>query len=134
GFSLEAGEWLHVRGENGAGKTTLLRTLVGLARADRGEVRWRGCDIRQQGEHYRRSVVYLGHPTALKDDLSPLENLALMLRLDGLAPTEDELLGALRRLGLQGREDLPSRALSAGQRRRALLARLLLRRAELWIL
>ena len=123
-----------MRGENGADKTTLLRTLVGLTRPERGELRWRGRDVHEQGEDYRRSFVYLGHPAALKDELSPLENLQLASRLDGLDPGEDELLDALQRLGLHGREDLPARVLSAGQRRRALLARLLLRRAELWVL
>jgi len=134
GFTLEAGQWLHVTGENGAGKTTLLRTLTGLSPADRGEVRWRGKDIRRQRDDYRRAFIYLGHPSALKDELSPLENLALALRLDGVAADEEALLGALQRIGLHGREDLPARALSAGQRRRTLLARLLLRPATLWLL
>jgi len=133
-FTLEAGQWLHVKGENGAGKTTLLRTLIGLSPADCGEVRWRGSDIREQGGDYRRAFVYLGHQAALKDELSPLENLKLALLLDGFDPSEDDLLGALQRLGLHGREDLPARSLSAGQRRRVLLARLLLRPAELWVL
>jgi heme exporter protein A len=133
-FALEAGQWLHVQGENGAGKTTLLRTLVGLSPADSGSVSWRGEDIRHQGEEYRRAFVYLGHQAALKDELSPLENLRIALLLDGFDPAEDDLLQALQRLGLQGREDLACRALSAGQRRRVLLARLLLRPAKLWVL
>jgi heme exporter protein A len=133
-FALEAGQWLHVKGENGAGKTTLLRTVVGLSPADRGQVRWRGADIRDQPGDYRRAFVYLGHPACLKDDLSPLENLQLALQLDGFEPREEDVLQALQRLGLHGREDLPSRVLSAGQRRRVLLARLLLRPAQLWIL
>ena len=133
-FALEAGQWLHVKGENGAGKTTLLRTVVGLSPADRGEVRWRGADIRDRPGDYRRAFLYLGHPVCLKDELSPLENLQLALQLDGFAPGEEVVLQALERLGLQGREDLPSRVLSAGQRRRVLLARLLLRPAQLWIL
>lgn len=133
-FTLDAGQWLHVRGANGAGKTTLLRTLVGLSPLERGQVRWRGEDVSEQVDDYRRAFVYLGHQAALKEELSPLENLELALRLDGFAPTEGELQQALERMGLRGREDLPTRVLSAGQRRRALLARLLLRRAQLWIL
>ena len=133
-FTLEASQWLHVKGENGTGKTTLLRTLIGLSPADCGEVRWRGSNIRDQCDDYRRAFVYLGHQAALKDELSPLENLKLALLLDGIDASEDDLLDALQRVGLQGREDLAARSLSAGQRRRVLLARLLLRPARLWML
>ncbi len=133
-FGLEAGDWLHVKGENGAGKTTLLRTLIGLSPPDTGAVRWRGTDTRECGEAYRRALIYIGHQAALKDELTPLENLRLALALDGVDADEDHLLDVLRRVGLQGREDLPCRALSAGQKRRLLMARLLLRPAELWVL
>jgi heme exporter protein A len=133
-FHLEPGEWLHVKGENGAGKTTLLRTLVGLSPADEGDVRWRGIDIHDQADDYRRAFVYLGHQSGVKDELTPLENLRLALALDGVEADETQLLAALLHIGLRGREDLPSRVLSAGQKRRVLLARLLLRPAELWVL
>lgn len=131
---LEAGDWLHVKGENGCGKTTLLRTLIGLSPPDRGEIRWHGADTRARADEYRRAFVYLGHQAGLKEELTPLENLRLSLALDGFATGEEHLLEALRRMGLQGREDLPSRVLSAGQKRRVLLARLLLRPADLWVL
>jgi len=133
-FALDGGDWLHVKGENGSGKTTLLRTLIGLSPPDEGEVRWRGADTRQNADDYRRAFVYLGHQAGLKEELTPLENLRLSLALDGFATDDDKLLDALRRMGLQGREDLPSRVLSAGQKRRVLLARLLLRPADLWVL
>jgi len=133
-FTLQAGDWLHVHGENGAGKTTLLRTLTGLAPADAGEVRWQGIDIHALGEAFRRAVLYLGHQPALKDELSPIENLALALAIDGIHVDEFEVLDALLHVGLAGREDVPVRHLSAGQRRRVLLARLLLRPAALWVL
>jgi heme exporter protein A len=133
-FALEPGEWLHVKGENGAGKTTLLRTLVGLSPADEGDVHWDGRPTRAMADDYRREFVYLGHQPALKDELSALENLRLALAVDGIDIDPDSLSDALRRLGLQGREALPARHLSAGQKRRVLLARLLLRRASLWVL
>ena len=133
-FGLEGGDWLHVTGENGAGKTTLLRTLIGLSPPDEGEVRWRGAETRRHADSYRRAFVYLGHPSGLKEELTPLENLQLGLALDGIDATEEPLLEALHRMGLQGREELPARVLSAGQKRRVLLARLLLRPAELWVL
>ena len=133
-FALDAGEWLHVRGENGSGKTTLLRTLAGVAPADAGGVRWRGADIRSAGEAYRRSMLYLGHQAALKDDLTPRENLRLGLAIDGFDAGDAALGQALGSAGLVGREDLAVRHLSAGQKRRVLLARLLLRPADLWVL
>jgi heme exporter protein A len=133
-FALDRSEWLHVKGENGAGKTTLLRTLIGLSPADHGEIRWKGEDIRENADDYRRAFVYLGHQAGLKDELTPMENLKLALMLDGFEPADPELFGALGRMGLHGRENLPSRVLSAGQRRRVLLARLLLRPADLWVL
>ena len=133
-FTLQRGDWLHVKGENGAGKTTLLRTLIGLSPPDEGEIRWRGADTHERADEYRRAFVYLGHQSGLKEELTPLENLRLALALDGFAADDEHLLDALGTLGLQGREDLPSRVLSAGQKRRVLLARLLLRPADLWVL
>jgi heme exporter protein A len=133
-FALDSGHWLHVKGENGAGKTTLLRTLIGLSPPDAGSIRWHGTDTRECAGEFRRAFIYLGHPSALKDELTPLENLRLALAVDGFGAEEARLLDVLRRIGLQGREELPCRALSAGQKRRVLLARLLLRPADLWVL
>jgi heme exporter protein A len=76
----------------------------------------------------------MGHHGAVKEDLTPFENLKLGLALDGLPADEQQVLHALRRLGLRGREDLPVRVLSAGQKRRVLLARLLTRPAKIWVL
>ena len=133
-FAVEPGGWLHVTGDNGAGKTTLLRTLVGLSQPDAGEIRWNGVSVSERADEFRASSVYLGHPAAIKDELSPLENLRLALALDGHDVDEDAALDALERIGLAGREDLAARHLSAGQKRRVLLARLLLRPAALWVL
>ena len=133
-FELAAGEWLHVQGENGAGKTTLMRALVGLAHPDQGEIRWQGEPIAALGEDYRRQLLYLGHHGAVKEELTPLENLVLASSLDGRSIDEREALAALHRFGLQGREELPVRFLSAGQKRRVLLARLVTRKAPLWVL
>ncbi|MBK8760664.1 MAG: cytochrome c biogenesis heme-transporting ATPase CcmA [Sulfuritalea sp.] len=132
GFALGSGEWLHVQGANGAGKTSLMRLLVGLSPADAGEIRWRGEPT--PSVDFRREMIYLGHHAAVKEDLTPLENLRLSAALDGVALDERTALAALIRLGLRGREDLPVRVLSAGQKRRVLLARLLTRPAILWVL
>lgn len=131
-FALAAGEWLHVQGENGAGKTSLLRLLVGLSPADAGEIYWRGVAASEADFH--RDLLYLGHHAAVKDELTPLENLCLSAALDGIPLDEKAALAALVRLGLRGREALPVRVLSAGQKRRVLLARLLTRPAALWVL
>ena len=134
GFKLAAGEWLHVQGENGTGKTTLLRALVGLSQPAAGEIRWRGQPIRGLGEDYRRDMLYLGHHGAVKEELTPLENLQLAAALDGRSLDDREAIATLRHFGLKGREELPVRFLSAGQKRRVLLARLVTRRALLWVL
>jgi heme exporter protein A len=133
-FDVGPGEWLHVQGENGSGKTTMLRALVGLSHPAEGEIRWRSEPIRQLGEDYRREMLYLGHYGAVKEDLTPLENLKLAAELDGRCLDDREALTALHRFGLKGREDLPVRVLSAGQKRRVLLSRLVTRKALLWVL
>lgn len=134
GFELSPGEWLQVGGANGSGKTTLLRTLVGLAPADTGSIRWQGQAVREHRDEYHAGLLYMGHAAAIKDELTPLENLRLSLAVDGFAVDDAAALAALARMGLRGREQLPSRVLSAGQRRRVLNSRLLLRPARLWVL
>lgn len=131
-FTLGEREWLHVQGSNGAGKTSLLRLLVGLSPPLAGEIRWRGEPA--PSTEYRAEMIYLGHHAAVKEELTPLENLRLAASLDDLDLAEHDALAALVRLGLRGREDLPVRVLSAGQKRRVLLARLLTRPAKLWVL
>lgn len=131
-FEVKAGEWLHVRGANGCGKTSLLRLLAGLSKPAHGEIRWNGNPAND--DEYRADLLFLGHHAAVKEELTALENLQLASSLDGEELPEDEAVAALRRFGLQGREDLPVRFLSAGQKRRVLLARVMTRKARLWVL
>lgn len=133
-FVIQPGELLHVRGANGSGKTSLLRILVGLTRADAGRVSWRGEDIRDTRETYAGYLAYLGHFPAAKDDLSVAENLKVSAQLAGSTPAGKELSAALDTVGLGGREYLPARVLSQGQRRRLALARLWLDERPLWVL
>jgi heme exporter protein A len=133
-LAVGPGEWLHVQGENGAGKTSLLRILSSLSPPAEGEIRWRGEPIGALAEDYRREMLFLGHHGAVKEELTPFENLMLAAQLDGAALDETAALKALARFGLRGREDLAVRFLSAGQKRRVLLARLAVRQATLWIL
>ena len=133
-FSLAAGQWLHVTGDNGAGKTTLLRTLVGLSTPDEGSITWQGRPVHGQRDGYRRALCYIGHATAVKDELTPVENLLTSAALDGHTVSEAQARDALKTLALARCSHQPTRQLSAGQKRRVLLARLLLRPATLWVL
>jgi heme exporter protein A len=131
---LLPGQLLRVAGANGAGKTSLLRMLCGLLAPAQGQVLWQGQSVHKAREEFHRQLIYIGHGAALKDDLSPLENLQVGMRLGGAAPARASLLQALADAGLRGREHVPSRILSQGQRRRAALARLPLGQAALWVL
>lgn len=133
-LELDAGELLYVNGPNGSGKTTLLRMLCGLVLPAAGRVLWKGEEIHQLGDGFRAELLYCGHHNAVKDDLSGLENLRTASRLAGFDLNEAEALEALERMGLSGYEDLPTRVLSQGQKRRVGLARLLLSQASLWVL
>ena len=133
-FKLSAGEIMQVEGENGSGKTSLLRTLCGLMMPAEGEILWRDESIRGADEEYYAEMIYLGHLNAIKDELSALENLRISAGMDGLQVDEKQALQVLRRLGLRGRESLPVKVLSQGQRRRVALSRLLVSDAALWIL
>jgi len=133
-FRLDAGTLLHVRGRNGSGKTTLLRALCGLFTPETGEIRWRGSSIRDLGDDYRRELRYFGHLNGIKGDLTGIENLRIAAALAGLRVTTSALWAALARSGLDGFEDIPTRMLSQGQKKRVALARLLVAPAPLWIL
>lgn len=133
-FSLYECQLLQVEGANGSGKTSLLRILAGLSRASEGQVFWDGVDILKQRAVYFSQIAYLGHTLGVKTDLSPVENIKIALALDGLSYEEDAVLHALGQTGLAGKEDVPARSLSAGQKQRVALARLLVCPAKLWIM
>ena len=133
-FSLEAGELLQVNGPNGSGKTSLLRMFCGLARPAHGEIRWLGDNIRSLDEDYYNSITYLGHLNGVKDNLNAIENLRISSALAGNGIDESTAYASLQEMGLVGREILPVKVLSQGQRRRVTLARLLVSDTVLWIL
>lgn len=132
---LAPGEMLRVLGANGAGKTSLLRMVCGLLEPAAGQVLWRGQKLASQRAMLGAELVYVGHGAALKDELSPLENLLDACALGGFATSAAQALTALQQAGLRGHERTPARRLSQGQRRRSTLARLALSQAApLWVL
>jgi heme exporter protein A len=129
-----AGQCLHIRGENGIGKTSLLRLLTGLVSPESGEILWNGAPVQKEASEYHSQLLFLGHRDALKEDLTALENLSMYAAIDGTPIAEKDAIDSLGRFGLRGREDLAVNCLSAGQKKRVLMARMLVRRAQVWIL
>lgn len=133
-FALAPGTLLQVQGPNGSGKTSLLRMICGMLAPAEGEIRWQGANIRSLGEEYFTSLTYVGHRNGLKEELTPDENLRFTSGLAGIPISRVEAKNALATMGLAGRENLPARLLSEGQRRRTALARLLICRTSVWVL
>jgi heme ABC exporter ATP-binding subunit CcmA len=122
-----------LRGPNGAGKTSLLRLCAGLLPIERGSGRVFGLDLTTQRQEIRPRVALLGHRNGLYRDLTVGENVRFWGATVGA--TAGEVDRAMDRLGVRDRlADVPVAKLSAGQRRRAALACLVARRAELWLL
>ncbi len=132
-FQLHASQALLLEGRNGSGKTSLLNILCGIRRPEQGQVSWGGEEIGELGSQYHAAMAHLGHKNGIKLDLTLLENLSIAKSLGNSEPSAVPEQ-ALAELELAGYEDIPARNLSAGQRRRVALARLLLSQAPLWIL
>jgi len=132
-LTLEAGECLIVTGPNGSGKTTLLRVVAGLLPPEEGRIESNGREMRVEREAWQAELSYLAHSDGLKPELTARENLAFDAGLRRrLRPGEAE--DALARVGLAQLPEQPAGFMSAGQRRRLALARVLLTGAPLWIL
>ena len=133
GLSLQAGQIQRIEGANGTGKTSLLRIICGLSLPESGEILWQGQPISRQRTDYCKNLAYIGHSHGIKLELSPLENLRLHVAL-GVSQPRVSFEEALERVWLYPFRNDPCRTLSAGQHRRAAIARLVLSKARLWIL
>jgi len=131
-FALKAGEMLVVEGPNGCGKTSLLRILTGLRLADGGDILWRGEPIDRLAGDYYEQVNYVGHHDGSKHELSCLENLRLARAMG--VPSQLDLDDVLEQVNLYAYGESEVGSLSAGQKRRLALARLLATDSLLWIL
>jgi heme exporter protein A len=130
-FALPAGGALVLIGPNGSGKSSLLRLMAGLTPRETGVLAWGGVDIREDAGAHRSRLHFIGHSDALKPVLSAGESLAFWAKMRG---TNAAIEPALARFGLANAATLPCRYLSAGQKRRLALARLIAAPAALWLL
>ena len=132
-IDLGAGEALQIHGANGSGKTTLLRILSGLTWPSDGFVFWNDINVDDDPYELRADIIYVGHADGIKLELSVRENLEYCRAL-AFRPSDTQVGAITNRLALSGLEDVLVRNLSAGQRRRVALSRLLMSKARLWIL
>ena len=131
-FALAPGGLLVLTGPNGSGKSSLLRVMAGLLRPARGALYWDGAPIGDDPEAQAARLHYLGHLDAVKPVLTAAENLAFWAGLHGGAAAE--VGRALAAFDLTALAEVPGGMLSAGQKRRVALARLLVAPAEIWLL
>lgn len=132
-LAARPGSFWHVRGPNGAGKTSLLRVIAGFLWPEDGRVSWNGVETHRSRDEFAAEMAYLGHEPALKPDLTARENVAYLVGLRRQVAAA-ELDGVFARLGIAAHADRPTRMLSAGQKRRAAMARILLGETPLWLL
>lgn len=133
-FIAQPGELLHIEGPNGSGKTTLLRILCGLVENYEGEIFWQRELLKDIKSSYWQQLNYIGHQTGLKEGLSAIENLQGYLALRKHSSSATQIEWALMRVGMQGLENIPIKNLSAGQKQRVALAKLLIYPATIWLL
>lgn len=135
-FRVGAGEALVLLGPNGSGKSSLLRVMAGLLKPAAGTLAWGGRAVAEDPEAHAARTHYLGHHDAVKPVLTVAENLRFWARLHepDAAAAGQAVDAALARFGLSHLGSMPGKMLSAGQKRRTNLARLLAAPSRLWLL
>ena len=130
GFAVPPGGALVLTGPNGSGKSSLLRLMAGLTPAEAGDLTWNGAALGEDPAAHRARVHFIGHYDALKPVLTVAETLAFWAGMRG----GGDIAAALARFRLSALAAWPCRLLSAGQKRRLALARLIASHAPLWLL
>ena len=130
-LELNSGDLLQVEGCNGSGKTTLLRLLTTAIKPTSGRIFYQGKKLSDCRYEYCSNIIFIGHQIALKERLTPVENLNW---LSPIGLSQDSINRALYLVGLRDFETAPSWSLSAGQKRRVALARLIVSNAKIWFL
>jgi len=130
-LSLSPKSVLFLQGENGSGKTSLLRILCGFRLPDEGEITW-GDKPTSSLPEYFQNISYVGHKNGIKDELTVEENLNLMRSMATASDIKTE--SVLKQIGLFKRADVLVRQLSAGQKRKLALARLMMTDNSFWVL
>ena len=133
-FSVTNGQILFLHGPNGSGKSSLLRIMAGLLQPTSGSMHWDGESISKYPDRFREEIVYIGHQTPVKRDLTVEENLSFWVKLVGEHRKRESVDRALSIFELYHLKSTPSRFLSAGQTRRLYLARLVASKASVWLL
>lgn len=130
-LELNSGDLLQVEGCNGSGKTTLLRLLTTAIKPTSGRIFYQGKKLSDCRYEYCSNIIFIGHQIALKERLTPVENINW---LSPIGLSQDSINRALDLVGLRDFETAPSWSLSAGQKRRVALARLIVSNAKIWFL
>lgn len=131
GFSLRPGGAILLKGPNGSGKSSLLRVMAGLLQPSFGALQWHDGPVEDEPEVHFQRLHYVGHHDAIKPVLTAAENVAFWAALRG---SRDGVIKALEAFDVGHLADVPGRFLSAGQKRRVNLARILAAPAPLWLL
>lgn len=131
-FKIKSGDVLILKGRNGSGKSSLLRILAGLLRPSSGSLLWQGRSVLSELDDHFERCQYVGHLDAIKSALSILENISFWVQVRGYS--SDKLTSALQKFEIEDVSDFPARFLSAGQKRRVSLARLIASPAAIWLL
>ncbi len=130
-FRVDSGDILRITGTNGSGKTSLLKILAGINSQEQGNIILDQHSIKT--DEYQQEIFYLGHQAALSGELTSLENLEFLSALNK-STSQQDLIQALNDIGLKGYEDEHCANLSAGQKRRVILAGLFVSKAKVWLL